>query len=217
MVMQTDRCYGPVCRKSQKMFFTIDSDNDITALDTAPAAQDGLILFATEKEFAKATAEWPINRLVETWNGFAGVPPFGDLKLVKKFTDRNTATGRIWIAIQKLVPAATAASATHETVAAAKVVAQTSKGTAPNAEKKAARRRNAARKSERKPREGTAKAKVIGMLQRKGGATLDAITEATGWQKHSIRGFISILRSKHGMKIESSKREGDGARVYTAR
>jgi hypothetical protein len=35
-----------------------------------------------------------------------------------------------------------------------------------------------------KPREGTHKAQVIAMLQRKGGATLDQIMEATGWQKH---------------------------------
>jgi len=37
----------------------------------------------------------------------------------------------------------------------------------------------------------------------------------TGWQKHTVRGFISFLGSKHGLKIESSKRESDGARVYS--
>jgi hypothetical protein len=51
------------------------------------------------------------------------------------------------------------------------------------------------------------------MMQGKGGATLDQIMKATGWQAHTVRGFISILGSKHGLKIESSKRE-DGARVY---
>jgi len=66
------------------------------------------------------------------------------------------------------------------------------------------------------PREGTHKAQVIAMLQRKGGATLEAIMEATGWQKHTVRGFISILGSKGGMKIASTRRESDGARVYEA-
>jgi predicted transcriptional regulator len=56
---------------------------------------------------------------------------------------------------------------------------------------------------------------VIAMMQRKGGATLDEVTKHTGWQKHTVRGFISILGSKHGMKIKSTRRE-DGARVYEA-
>ena len=54
------------------------------------------------------------------------------------------------------------------------------------------------------------------MIQRKGGATLEAIMEATGWQKHTVRGFMSILGSKGGMKITSARRESDGARVYEA-
>jgi hypothetical protein len=72
-----------------------------------------------------------------------------------------------------------------------------------------------AKKEATTSREGTAKARVIAMMQRKGGATLDSIMKETGWQKHTVRGFISILGSKHGLKIESSKRESDGARVYT--
>ena len=81
--------------------FTID-DNNITAHASAPAAQDNLAAFASQKELAKATADWPIARLVEVWNAFAGVPPFSDLKPVKKFTDRKAATTRIWAAIQVL-------------------------------------------------------------------------------------------------------------------
>jgi hypothetical protein len=29
--------------------------------------------------------------------------------------------------------------------------------------------------------------------------------EATGWQKHTVRGFVSILGSKGSEKIESAK------------
>lgn len=64
-------------------------------------------------------------------------------------------------------------------------------------------------------REGTAKAKVIALLQRKDGATLDEIMKTTKWKPHTVRGLISILGSKHGMKVESHRRE-DGARVYEA-
>jgi hypothetical protein len=37
---------------------------------------------------------------------------------------------------------------------------------------------------------------------------------ATLWQKHSVRGFISTLGSKHGYTVASIRRESDKARVY---
>jgi hypothetical protein len=37
--------------------------------------------------------------------------------------------------------------------------------------------------------------------------------EATGWQAHSVRGFIATLGSKHGCKISSTKNAA-GERVY---
>jgi hypothetical protein len=54
--------------------FTIDSDNNITALAGLPDA-DNLQSFSTAKELAKLSTEWPASRLVETWNSFAGVAP----------------------------------------------------------------------------------------------------------------------------------------------
>ncbi len=74
--------------------FSIDQDNNITAFAAAAQVPEGHDRFATEKEFAKLSADWPINRFAEIWNGFAGVVPFGDLKPVKKFTDRKTAVTR---------------------------------------------------------------------------------------------------------------------------
>ncbi len=56
--------------------FTIDQDNNITAHATLPAGADESQVFTTAKELAKLTAEWPLARLVETWNSFAGVAPF---------------------------------------------------------------------------------------------------------------------------------------------
>jgi hypothetical protein len=44
-------------------------------------------------------------------------------------------------------------------------------------------------------------------------ATLAEIVAATNWQKHTIRGFVSILGSKGGQKIESSKNAA-GDRTY---
>ena len=37
--------------------------------------------------------------------------------------------------------------------------------------------------------------------------------EATGWQAHTVRGFVSILRSKGGEEVESSKNAA-GERTY---
>jgi hypothetical protein len=66
------------------MIYTIDTDsNNITAHDATPATQDNLVVFASQKELSKATTEWPISRLVEVWNSFAGTSGFDNLKPVK--------------------------------------------------------------------------------------------------------------------------------------
>ena len=57
------------------------------------------------------------------------------------------------------------------------------------------------------------KAEVIAMMKRAKDATLPEIMKATGWQPHTVRGFVSILGSKGGEKIESSK-SAAGERTY---
>jgi hypothetical protein len=56
-------------------------------------------------------------------------------------------------------------------------------------------------------------AKILALIGRPKGATLEEIQKATDWQAHSIRGFLSTAAKKHGLKIESTKTEG-GDRVY---
>jgi hypothetical protein len=51
------------------------------------------------------------------------------------------------------------------------------------------------------------------MMKRAKGVTLAEILEATGWLAHTVRGFVSILGSKGGQKIESSKNPA-GERSY---
>ena len=64
------------------------------------------------------------------------------------------------------------------------------------------------------PREGTKQATMIAMLQRKNGATIAEIIEATGWQQHTVRGaFAGALKKKLGLNIVSEKDEKRG-RVY---
>ena len=57
------------------------------------------------------------------------------------------------------------------------------------------------------------KAEVIAMMKRAKGATLPEIMKATGWQAHTVRGFVSILGSKGEEKIESSENAA-GERTY---
>jgi len=57
---------------------------------------------------------------------------------------------------------------------------------------------------------------VIALVQRPAGATLPEITAVTGWQPHSIRGFISgQLHKRMGYRIQSFTR--NGVRVYRTR
>jgi hypothetical protein len=183
--------------------FTIDTDNNITAFAALEDALNHGIgstegTFSSEKELTKLSAAWPIARFAEVWNGFAGVVPFGDLKPIKKFTDRKTAIARIWKAIQALTPT----PAQHAATAAPK------KAKATKEAKSAA--------DARPPREFSKKAIVLDLLKRAEGATLKEIMAATDWQAHSVRGFISgSLGKKMGLKINSAKRE-DGERVYHA-
>ena len=69
--------------------------------------------------------------------------------------------------------------------------------------KKTARAEKAAAKP--KTERANKKAEVITMMKRAKGATLPEIIKATGWQPHTVRGFVSILGSKGGEKIDSSK------------
>ena len=57
------------------------------------------------------------------------------------------------------------------------------------------------------------KAAIVGkLLSRPRGASLGAITAATGWQAHSIRAFLTGLRKK-GVTLEREQLR-DGATAY---
>jgi hypothetical protein len=51
------------------------------------------------------------------------------------------------------------------------------------------------------PRPGTKGAMVLALLRRPEGATIEELRQATGWQAHSVRGFLSTARKKRGLPI----------------
>jgi hypothetical protein len=47
---------------------------------------------------------------------------------------------------------------------------------------------------------------VVSLLRRDQGAPLDELVQATGWQKHSVRGLISgALKKTQGLNVVSEK------------
>ena len=213
--------------------YSIDSDNDLAVHPDKDAAINEAgangAAFATEAELSETTALWPASRLVEVWNGFAGAPPFAELKEVKRFTDRKCAVTRIWTAAQRLgealeeemaIAEQDMLRAQQEMLSATKATkpAKVARTTAPKAPAKPKATKDATSTDDApapKQREGTRKATVIALLERAGGATLEELMAATLWQKHSVRGFISTLASKGGYTIVSARREEDKARCYS--
>ncbi len=62
-------------------------------------------------------------------------------------------------------------------------------------------------------RAGSKAAAVIALLKSKRGATIAEMTEVTGWQSHSVRGFLAgSLRKRHGLEVTSEKRSGEERR-----
>ena len=115
-------------------------------------------------------------------NGLPGV------KSVKKFESRDVAVTRIWAVISPDKP---------------KVARK------PEADRKA---RVSGRKQPKPRKASKVRDEAVKLLSRAEGVSLAEMMKAFKWQAHSVRGFISVLVSKHGFEIESSK--VDGVRTY---
>ena len=84
-----------------------------------------------------------------------------------------------------------------------------------------AKKANRAKKASKTPRsasstrEGSKTETVLALLKREGGVSLQELMTTTGWQAHSVRGFLSgTIGKKMGLAVISAKRE-DGTRAYS--
>jgi uncharacterized protein DUF3489 len=168
--------------------FTIDAENNITFFAShkeIQGSEEGTQTFTTQEELAALADKWPGGRLVEIWNSLPGVQP------VERFTSRRVAVGRIWKAIQHLKPTGGA----HRQPVGSKTGSAKKKATGKQRGK------------------NTKTAKIMALLKQPSGASLKALTRETGWQSHSVRGFISgQLGKKMGLRVHSFL--SDGERVY---
>src|SRR5437868_6218228 len=66
-------------------------------------------------------------------------------------------------------------------------------------------------------RDGSKTATVLELLKRPGGVTAKELMKTTGWQAHSVRGFLSgTVGKKMGLTVTSTKGE-DGERSYSVK
>ena len=202
-----------------KIFMIENETDNITVYSLAKDAEavKNAERFRNEAGLAKLAANWPGNRLVDVWNSLPGVTP------VKKFKDRGTAVKRIWNALQHL---GEAVAAIHGGVENTPIQAATATPAAPQTpdvapKAKGSKTKASAVKEAPKPavkasaREGSKTEIVLGLLKRGGGVTSVELMEVTGWQAHSVRGFLSgTIGKKMGLTLVSEK-SPNGARIYS--
>jgi Protein of unknown function (DUF3489) len=107
------------------------------------------------------------------------------VRKITKFTNRNTGVQRLWQALEGEL----------------KVTRHTPRVTAKQRGQKKPVRRN------------TKTDRMLALLDRPEGVSLQMLMKTTEWQAHSVRGFLSAQVTKRmGLKVNSFRREGQ--RVY---
>lgn len=207
---QRDECVDHVRQPGPKeeipamTTFTIGDDNRITvlgaALDIVSNEKAAALVFNSQTALARISAAWPMRRLVNIYNALRNEP-------VRKFANRKEAVERIWCAIQ---PQARNAHAERRPAPQATQGSKSTKATKRNKTGESHKTMNASIKGRQT---GGKKAAVLAMMKRARGVSLVEIVSVTGWKAHTVRGLVSVLGSKGGVKIESSKNAG-GVRTY---
>ena len=119
-------------------------------------------------------------------------------------------------------PAQATATAAGKPKPPQKATVAAKKGHAAASQARSARKPRSAKKGAQPRRKagnarpGSKTAKILDLVKRPGGATLQELLKATSWQPHSIRGFLSVLGKKKGLAVQSTK-SPDGERTYSVK
>jgi Protein of unknown function (DUF3489) len=167
--------------------FTIDADDNIGVFSSVEEA-------GQQAGVDRFHSLDQLMALTESWPASRLVEIWNSLtgvKPVKKFKDRKTAVERIWTAIQRLQPVGAPVKPKSYKAAKGKP------------------RRHTGGKN-------TKTARMLALLKQPSGASLKSLMKASGWQAHSVRGFLSgHLGKKLGLHVKSFQRNGE--RVYSVR
>jgi hypothetical protein len=169
--------------------FTIDAGNTIVvSTSTERGPKSGAERFTNEKQLAALAEHWPGGRLVEIAGRAESRQVYRPADRCEPYLEGHRTTG------------------------------------APRWRTRGLRRRQKGQPGQmaspsEQPvvaRADTTAARVIALLKHPAGATLKAIVAVTGWQSHSVRGFITAhVRQKMNYRVQSFKRGGE--RVYRIR
>ena len=220
------------------MLYSVDEDFNVTAQvqPIDPTITPSVASFSSQPDMATALSDWPTSKLVELWNSFAGAPPFGDLKPVKKFETRESAVKRIWNALQvfgkQAEAAATDAGYSGQPGAsedARASVAAAEKRKAVIADIEAARKAKPTKpKTAKQPKAvpvGKPNAKItalpatpqrtaaLALLKRKGGTSIQEVITALGVSKSNAGNLVCWV--SHQVPVTKT-RTADGSLIYQA-
>jgi hypothetical protein len=196
-------------------FYTIEKESNNVAVHSSAKEADAVRnseRFSSEADLASLAVSWPTSRLVGIWNNLNGKSP------VRKFSSRKLAVSRIWESVRRRgriedresreqrpeSPTNRIASRGREAVSEASGINDIDTRPGRLAETNAETHRKSGNRSD----------EILALLKQPAGTTVDAIMLATGWQAHSVRGFISgTVRRKMGLSIISTRGES-GVRNY---
>ena len=138
----------------------------------------------------------------------------------RSYTLRITKAGLKAIEVEDVADAPdNRATGSRDEVATANTPAETKSSERPGRAKRSSSNKAAAptakatKASSGRPSPDTKQDRVVALLRQPRGATLDILVKATGWQKHSVRGFLAgTVRKKLKLPLISEK--VDGIRTY---
>jgi uncharacterized protein DUF3489 len=183
------------------------TDSQLVILSTAAQREDGFVLpFTKSVKLNKGAATLVLKSLLR--QGLVAERPAA----AEDHSWRETDGQRLTLAITEAGLTAIGVSPKEaapkgkpsKTAAAAKRTARATPSSVPEKAKPGAH----------EARAGTKQGKLLELLRRKTGATIEEMIAATSWQPHSVRGAISgLIKKKLGLAVTAEVIEGRG-RVY---